>query len=69
MQTSRATSPRKPGTALLRPVDLQRRYGISLPTRWRWEKAGRLPPRDVFIGGVAIGWKPSTIEAAESGLS
>jgi hypothetical protein len=31
------------------------------------ERDGRLPPRDFFIGGVAVGWRPETIEAAERG--
>jgi len=31
------------------------------------EKDGRLPPRDFFIGGIAVGWKPPTIERVERG--
>jgi predicted DNA-binding transcriptional regulator AlpA len=50
----------------LKPTDVQRRYGISAVTRWRWEKSGRIPPRDLFIGGEAYGWKESTLVAAES---
>jgi predicted DNA-binding transcriptional regulator AlpA len=46
---------------------METRYGISAPTRWRWEKDGKLPRRDVFVGGVAVGWRPSTIETAERG--
>lgn len=44
---------------------VEERYGISAPTRWRWEKAGRLPPRDVNVGGKT-GWRPETLEAAEA---
>lgn len=49
------------------PADLQRRLNISLTTRWKWEKSGRLPPRDFFIGGKAVGWHLSTLERAERG--
>jgi predicted DNA-binding transcriptional regulator AlpA len=52
------------GTSVIWAAGLQERYGISAPTRWRWEKTGRLPPRDVHIGGRS-GWRPETIEAAE----
>jgi predicted DNA-binding transcriptional regulator AlpA len=55
------------GTAVVWPKGVQERYGISAPTRWRWEKAKRLPPRDVYVGGVPIGWKPETLRAAERG--
>jgi predicted DNA-binding transcriptional regulator AlpA len=55
------------GTGLITPKGLEQRYGWSPPTRWRAERDQRLPPRDVFIGGVAVGWKPETIAAAESG--
>ena len=58
---------RKVAIAVIQPSELEQRYDISRPTRWKWEKAGRLPPRDVFIGGRAIGWKPETIESAERG--
>jgi hypothetical protein len=64
MQTRRA---RSGGTAVVWPRGIEERYGISTPTRWRWEKAGLLPPRDVFIGGRAVGWKPQTLEAADAG--
>lgn len=53
------------GTAVVWPSGVQERYGISAPTRWRWEKRGRLPPRDVNVGGKT-GWRPSTLEAADS---
>ena len=53
------------GSAVIWPSGLEERYGISAITRWRWERAGKLPARDVHIGGRS-GWKPATIEAAES---
>jgi len=53
------------GSAVIWPSGIEERYGISSITRWRWERAGKLPPRDVHIGGRS-GWKPTTIEAAES---
>jgi hypothetical protein len=34
---------------------------------WRWERSKKLPPRDVYIGGVPEGWRAETIEAAERG--
>lgn len=52
------------GTDVIWNAGLEARYGISPPTRWRWERAGKLPPRDVHIGGRS-GWKLATIEAAE----
>jgi predicted DNA-binding transcriptional regulator AlpA len=62
-------APKRPafgGTHLITPRGLEARYGWSPPTRWRAERDRRVPARDVFIGGRAVGWKPSTIEAAES---
>jgi len=53
------------GTAVVWPSGVEDRYGISAPTRWRWEKRGRLPPRDVNVGGKT-GWRPSTLEAGET---
>ena len=58
---------RPSGAAIVWPNGVEDRYGISAPTRWRWEKVGRLPPRDVYIGGAAAGWKPSTLDAADRG--
>lgn len=55
------------GTACVWPSGVQVRYDISAVTRWRWEKTGRLPPRDVFVGGVPVGWQPATLEAADRG--
>ena len=58
---------RSVGVGCIWPSGVQMRYGISACTRWRWEKDNKLPPRDVFVGGVAVGWHPQTIETAERG--
>jgi len=58
---------RSTGTHVIKPKGVQERYGVSLATRWRMERDGRLPKRDVFIGGIAVGWKPETLAAAEAG--
>lgn len=55
----------KYGTSVIWPRGVEERYGISPPTRWRWEKLGRLPARDVNIGGKT-GWRPETLAAAET---
>lgn len=55
----------KYGSVVVWPRGVEERYGISPPTRWRWERAGKLPARDVSIGG-RTGWKPETLERAES---
>lgn len=52
------------GSVVVWPKGLEERYGISAPTRWRWERDGLLPPRDVHIGGRS-GWRPGTLDAAE----
>jgi len=62
-----AKRPRTGGTAIIHPRGIEERYGISAVTRYRWERTGKLPARDVFIGGVASGWRPETLEAAERG--
>ena len=58
---------RSVGTRCVWPSGVENRYDISPPTRWRWEKDGKLPARDVFVGGIAIGWRPETLEAADRG--
>lgn len=55
----------KAGTGVVWPSGVEARYDISAPTRWRWEKQGRLPKRDVCVGGKT-GWRPETLAAAES---
>jgi predicted DNA-binding transcriptional regulator AlpA len=53
------------GTLATWPKGLEIQLGISAVTRWRWERDGKLPKRDVSIGG-RTGWKPETIAAALS---
>lgn len=60
----RRAAPRS-GTGVIWPKGLEERWGISAPTRWRWEQIGRIPPRDIDIGGKT-GWRPATIDKAES---
>jgi predicted DNA-binding transcriptional regulator AlpA len=60
----RRAAPRR-GTDVVWPKGVEERYGISAPTRWRWEKIGRLPARDVDMAGKT-GWRPATLAAAES---
>jgi len=52
------------GTAVIWPAGVQARYGISHVTRWRWERDGRLPPRDFRIGD-RTGWRPETLDQFE----
>lgn len=58
---------RSEGTQCVWPSGAQKRYGVSAPTLWRWEKDGKLPPRDVFVGGKPVGWRPETLDAADRG--
>lgn len=58
---------RSVGDAIIWPKGIEQRYGITKTTRWQWEQKGKLPPRDVHIGGEPLGWKPSTIEGMERG--
>jgi predicted DNA-binding transcriptional regulator AlpA len=57
----------KPAPAVLWPTNVQEMYGVTGPTRWRWERDGKLPPRDVYVGGKAVAWYRTTIEAAARG--
>ena len=52
------------GTNVIWPLGAQARYGISAPTRWRWEQNGNLPKRDVRLA-TKTGWKPSTLDRHE----
>lgn len=63
--TKRRGAPRA-GSKCVWPKGLEERLGIAPVTRWRMERDGRLPPRDVFIGGKAVGWRPETLAAAEA---
>jgi predicted DNA-binding transcriptional regulator AlpA len=58
---------RREGTHCVWPAGVCQRYDISIPTRWRWERDGKLPPRDVSIGGIKVGWRPGTLDAADAG--
>jgi predicted DNA-binding transcriptional regulator AlpA len=62
------TAPLNP-RRLVWPHELEERYNISAPTRWRWETLGKLPKRDVHVGGVLVGWRPETLDAAERGTA
>ena len=68
MQIREAETPaRVDAPAIVRPRGAARRYDVSEQTIARWEKSGRLPKRDFFIGGVAEGWHVATLEAADRG--
>lgn len=54
------------GTHVIWPHGLETMLDLSPVSRWRWERSGKLPPRDVNIGGQT-GWKPETIHAALQG--
>lgn len=51
------------GTHVIWPAGLEEMLGISPVTRWRRERQGKLPPRDISIAG-RTGWKRQTIENA-----
>jgi hypothetical protein len=51
---------RTAGTHCVWPSGIEQRYGIKAVTRWRWERDRKLPMRDVFVDGVAVGWRPET---------
>ena len=56
-ECTRAASVRGPRYGLhIWPSGLRDRYGVAGPTLWRWERAGKLPTRDVFVAGRAVGW-------------
>jgi hypothetical protein len=57
---------RSAGTGCIWPKGIELHFGISRATRWRWERLRLLPQRDVYVNGVPVGWKPSTIERAAS---
>jgi predicted DNA-binding transcriptional regulator AlpA len=59
--------PRVGGTDCIFPRGVEERFGVTSATRYRWEKSGKLPPRDVNVGGKAVEWRPATIHAAERG--
>ena len=55
------------GTRIVWPKGLEEQLGISAPTRWRWERDKKLPPRDAFIDGKPKGWRPETLDAVLNG--
>ncbi len=63
----RAKRTTREGTRCVKPINVQARLGYSSVTVWRMERDGRLPARDVFVGGKAVGWRPETLESAERG--
>lgn len=68
--SEQAAQPRRAkvrGGKVIYPRGVEQDYGVSDVTRWRWEKSGRLPARDVFVGGVAVGWRPETLAEAQRG--
>jgi predicted DNA-binding transcriptional regulator AlpA len=50
--------------AILRPADLQRRWGVSKATVARWRSEGVLPPA-IRLSAHAIGWRLEAILAFE----
>jgi hypothetical protein len=65
--TKRAKRARSAGSGCVWPSGVEQRYDISAPTRWRWERLGKLPPRDVFLDGEPIGWQPRTLDRCDAG--
>lgn len=47
---------------IIRPAKAARILGVSRPTLYRWEKAGRLAPR-VILGPNTSGWRESDLAA------
>lgn len=56
------------GTHVIWPAGLEEILGLSAVTRWRWERDGRLPRRDISIAG-RTGWKRETIEGILQGAT
>jgi predicted DNA-binding transcriptional regulator AlpA len=54
-----ASTPRR---HLIRPTTLSSLLNQNPATTYRQERAKKLPPRDVFIAGRAVGWWSTTIE-------
>lgn len=54
------------GEEIIWPIGVEERYKISSPTRWRWERSGKLPPRDVRLGADKSGWRKATLDSWES---
>ena len=43
------------------PRELRLQLGVSHVTLWRMERDGRVPRKDFFMRGQAVGWKPETL--------
>ncbi len=56
MNFSEETEPR-----VIRNRELLKIVGLSAPTIWRMERAGRFPRR-IQLGGNSVGWLSSEIE-------
>ena len=45
----------------IRPKELSKKLSVSIPTLWRMEKSGQLPPKRK-IGKRAVGWLDTDID-------
>jgi hypothetical protein len=50
------------------PRDIECFFDISPPTRWRWERSGKLPARDIRIGSRG-GWLAQNLPDIASWLA
>ena len=50
------------GRRVLWAQDLRQRWGVSLPTIWRWRRSGLMPAPDF----MDTGWRIETIESFEA---
>lgn len=48
-------------TRIIRAAELAECLGVSRVTLWRWERAGRIPPKRC-IGPNVVGWLQSEID-------
>lgn len=64
LRTDKAKRGPRAGSAVIWPGGVEEMFDVSPPTRWRMERDGRLPPRDYYVGGKAVGWRPETLDAA-----
>lgn len=47
---------------ILRPRQVADRFGVSLPTLWRWRRDGQLP-EVIRLSPGCVGWRTSDIDA------
>lgn len=57
-----AQSNTKPTTRIIRKGELLSILGISDPSLYRWERAGKFPRR-LQLGGNSVGWLASEVDA------